>query len=189
MNTQHILQALKGKLNHNTIHFLGCLSADELPKLNLRDKDGKPLAFIVNVLTSNQKHIMGHWVCVYTIGKCLCYLDSYALEPRLYSRYFVDFFDRYKDFTLLQFKHRLQSDTSLVCGLYCIQFVVLCNHWGIIKASDFFRNNYQTCNYLMNDKNVLRFAYKYFKLPPCIATFSKNAMTFNTCKAIMSTKR
>lgn len=184
MNSEQILQALQGKLDHNNLHFMGCLSADKVAQLDLRNKGGKPMAFIANVLSTKQKHLMGHWVVFYINGKCIYFFDSYSLNPRLYSRHFLHFLNKHKEFTIFKMIFRLQSDYSLVCGAYCIQFLYICNRLGIIKTSEFLRKNYNNCSYVMNDRKVLRYVYKTFKMPPLQATFSKQGMTYKTCIAL-----
>ncbi len=155
MNSEQILHALQGKLSHGNMHFLGCLSADKVALLDFRNKAGKPLAFIANVLGTQEIHLMGHWVAYYVIGKCIYFFDSFSLNPRLYSRYFLHFLDKHKEFTIFKLAFRLQSDQSLVCGAYCIQFIYLCDHVGIVKTSEFMRNNYDVSNYVRNDRKVL----------------------------------
>ena len=181
MNSEQIIKALQGKLDHDNMHFMGCLSADKVAQLDLRNKGGKPIAFIANVLSTKQIHLMGHWVVFYIIGKCIYFFDSYSLNPMLYSRHFLHFLNKHKEFTMFKMLFRLQSDQSLVCGAYCIQFIYLCNHLGLIKTSEFLRKNYNTCSYTVNDRKVLCFTYSHFKMPPLQATFSKQGMTYKTC--------
>ena len=93
MNSEQILHALQGKLSHNNICFLGCLPADKVAQLDFRNKDGKPMAFIANVLSTEQIHLMGHWVAYYVTGKCIYFFDSFSLNPRLYSQHFFTFLE------------------------------------------------------------------------------------------------
>ena len=181
MNSEQILQALRGKLDHNNIHFMGCLSSDKVAQLDLRNKGGKPIAFIANVLSTQEIHLMGHWVAYYITGKCIYFFDSYALNPRSYSQHFLHFLNKHKEFTLFKLAFRLQSDQSLVCGAYCIQFIYLCNRLGIIKTCEFLRNNYEVCSYVINDRKVLDYAYDRFRMPPCKSTFCKQGMTYKIC--------
>ena len=180
MNSQQILLALRGQVNYNVVNFIGCLPSNEVAHLDLSHyhKDGKPIVFIANVLSSEQLHVMGHWVVFYIKGKCIYFFDSYALKPRLYSKHFGHFFNNHEGYTILKHKFRLQSDDSLVCGVYCIQFVYLVSQRGIIKTCEYLRNIYHKNNYVMNDRKVLRFAYKTFIMPPCAKTFSKKTNKF-----------
>ena len=186
MNSEQILQALRGKLDHKNVNFMGCLPADHVARLDLRNKGGKPIVFIANVLSTSEIHRMGHWVVYYIAGKCIHFFDSYAINPRLYSRHFLHFLNKHKEFTLLKLAFRLQSDQSLVCGAYCVQFTYLCDRLGIIKASEFLKNNYTVNDYVLNDRKVLKYVYDHFKMPPCTATFSKHGMTYKTCARLYS---
>lgn len=181
MNSEQILRALHGKLSHNKIHFMGCLSADKVALLDFRNKGKKPIAFIANVLSTEDIHLMGHWVGYYVIGKCIYFFDSFSLNPRLYSQHFHHFLNKHKEFTIFKLAYRLQSDQSLVCGAYCIQFIYLCDRVGIIKTSEFMRNNYDVSNYVRNDRKVLSYVYERFKMPPCRSTFCRQGMTYKMC--------
>ena len=181
MNGQQILRALQGKLSQHNMHFIGCLSADKVALLDFRNKDDKPIAFIANVLSAEKNHLMGHWVGYYVVGQCIYFFDSFSLNPRLYSQHFLHFLNKHKEFTIFKLAFRLQSDQSLVCGAYCIQFIYLCDHVGIVKTSEFMRKNYDTSNYVRNDRKVLSYAYEKFKMPPCRSTFCSQGLTYKMC--------
>ena len=188
MNSKQILEALHGKLNHNNkTHFLGCFSADEVAQLNLICEDGRHFLFIANVLTSEQIHIMGHWIVFYITTHSIFFFDSFALCPRLYSKHFHNFLNKFKGFTIFKLSSRLQSDDSLVCGAYCIQFVFLCDWLGITKTCKFLGNMYHNNNYKLNDRKVLAYVYKKFRnMPLCRNTFCKKGMLYKDCVSLCS---
>ena len=188
MNSKQILEALRGTLNNNNnTHFLGCLSADEVAQLNLRCEDGRHFLFIANVLTSKQIHLMGHWTVFYITTRSIYFFDSYALNPQLYSKYFHNFLNKFKGFTIFKLACRLQSDTSLVCGLYCMQFVHLCDWLGIAKTCHFLENKYHKKKYNLNDRRVLAYAYHTFKkMPVCKDTFCQKGMYYKDCLKLCS---
>lgn len=183
MNNQQIMKALQGRLYHNNIYFLGCLPADDVAKLNLRSESDKPIVFIANVLGASQASKMGHWVVFYVSDKCIYFFDTYALTPSLYSKYFRSFLNKHKDYPVFKLAAILQSDKTLVWGVYCIQFVYLCNKIGLERTSQFLKDNYDLGNFLKNDRKVLTYAYRMFKMPPCIKTFcqSSQGLTYKHC--------
>ena len=66
MNSEQSMQVLQGKLNHDNVNFMGCLLADKVAQLDLKNKGGKPIALIANVMSTK---LMGNWVAFCINGK------------------------------------------------------------------------------------------------------------------------
>lgn len=180
MNSQQIQTALRGKINNQQINFLGCFSADEIVNLDVVDrKDKRGIVFIANILTKNQLQLMGHWIVFYIANKCIYFFDSYGLEPRLYSKHFINFLKKNSTFTILKNTFRLQADDTLVCGVYCCVFVFLLGKLGIMKTCLFITKSFSRKNFLNNDRKVIRYAYDHFVMPQCTSTFKPNSNNNN----------
>lgn len=114
MNTEQInsllvhFNNLSGKKHHVEV----CAS-DMLPTTF-----NPPAAFVVN--TDDSTLPGTHWVAIYVSknGKTYQYFDSYGLPPLIENH-----FDFLKDRNIKFNQKRLQSDTTKVCGQYCLAFL------------------------------------------------------------------
>lgn len=156
------------------MHYLGCYNADEIVHLNIAVK--RPVVFISNILPTHSSLPMGHWVCIYVniVKRQMYFFDSYAMSPETYGHYFVEFIKSNKITQVYTMHHRLQSDFSLACGLYCIMFVHRISHLGLPSTLSYLRNVFSRETLKLNDKRVLTYARRYFPMKqPCVRTFCK----------------
>ena len=97
---------------------VGIFASDELPKL----LNSFPVSFIVN--TDKRMDPGRHWVAFYissrTEGE---FFDSYGNSPSYYSNEFEKFFDRH-GLKMTYNQKRLQGYDSIVCGQYCIYYLM-----------------------------------------------------------------
>ena len=162
--------------------FLGCLTVDEVAKLNI-PYEHDPLIIIVNILPSSKINLMGHWVLMYIENKTIYFLDSYGLHPKNYSRYFTQFLHNHKGFKLNLNKRQLQSPTSYVCGAYVLFFIHTICHRGIKFLKKVLQNKFRNSTPTQNDRAILVFVYKHFPglMTKCRDTFCKDSLTFKQC--------
>ena len=146
MNTLEILEYLSDIPNHT----VGVFAADEIPK-----KWGKPAAFVFN--TDDHTKPGHHWVSVYVDKKNNkgWFFDSYGLPPIV---------PNHSKCLRKNCKHfewntkRLQSDTSEVCGHYCIMFLNYMSEGSNVKkflenfSDNFIKNDEIVRNYISRNK-------------------------------------
>lgn len=121
-------------------HVIGVFAADRLPRGLSRGH-----GLIVNV--DPQFRSGSHW-CVFFRDDhgTFEFFDSYGLNPRQNSKYFDDWLKTHAC-SITWNSLQLQSNTSFVCGLYCIAFL----HYRLsgYKLQDFV--NMFTSDHFAND--------------------------------------
>ena len=95
---------------------LGVFAADHLPQTLPPQACG----FIVNTDLSSQPGT--HWLAFFIRDKTVECFDSYGQHPGVYNPLFSRWIRRHADRVYINHT-RLQSDTSNVCGLYCVYFL------------------------------------------------------------------
>lgn len=133
---------------------LGVFPSDKMPKPQQR---AYPFAFVVNT----DKHTLPgkHWCVFFIISKYRCeFFDSYANEANYYSSYFRSYIEENK-FIVNQNYKRLQSNTSNVCGHYCLYYLYnRCRNISLDKIVQPFSSS----NFVNNDLFVYNFiSYKF----------------------------
>lgn len=109
------------------VRNVGVYAADKLPH-----RISPSTAIVVNTEPHNEDG--EHWVAFYLNGKGVIeYFDSYGQPPYLP---FYQGFLRRNARRYLYNEHRLQSDTSQVCGHYCLVYLYCRSHYGL-KMMDF----------------------------------------------------
>lgn len=110
----------------------------------------KPTAFIVN--TDDHTRSGMHWVAMYADKSCSAfYFDSFGLPP-----FIPDHINRLRK-NCKQFRWnnvRLQSDSSDVCGQYCIMFL---HYMSAGLGFEKFLENFSADNLRKNDDVVRRY--------------------------------
>lgn len=102
--------------------FIGCFAEDELEGLSIQSF---PSYLIVNVDQSNMSG--SHWIAIGIFRDTIEIFDSLGLQLFNWSRIpcqllsFLHYFAQSRDVISLK---RIQSDTSTLCGFYCILYVV-----------------------------------------------------------------
>jgi hypothetical protein len=98
-------------------HVLGVFAADRLPRMSVQ----YPRGFIAN--TDDHVKSGTHWCAFYipAASSVVEFFDTYGQRPNQYNKHFIEYLSR---FSKVVFKDRqLQSDTSNVCGLYCLFYL------------------------------------------------------------------
>ena len=101
--------------------FLGCFASDQLKTLSL---SLFPCTFIVNTDKTGMSGT--HWICFRISKRKVEMFDSlglvYANQLPLEILTFIQRFAVSRD---IKFNKRLQPDSSVLCGFYCIFFIFL----------------------------------------------------------------
>ena len=95
---------------------LGVFSADQLPKV----VPFSPCGFIANTDIKSQPGT--HWLAFFIVDKTVECFDSYGQHPGVYNALLSAWMQKQNRSVLIN-QTRLQSDTSNVCGLYCVYFL------------------------------------------------------------------
>jgi hypothetical protein len=101
--------------------FLGCFASDQLENLSL---SFFPCTFIVN--TDKDGMSGTHWICIRISKRKVEMFDSLGLiyENKLPIE-ILTFLQRFAVSRDIKFNKRLQPDSSVLCGFYCIFFIFL----------------------------------------------------------------
>lgn len=154
---------------HLKEQFLGIFASDQLPE----KITSKPCALIVNTDPSDQPG--QHWVAIYVSKEgSLEYFDSFGFYP------FIDSFKTFINNNCSDGSFnakRLQSETSMVCGLYCIYFLV---HRARNISLKQILSKFDAKDYCSNDTIVCQFVNKYFNVKTNVCDFSRN----QSCKSL-----
>ena len=98
--------------------FEGVYAIDKLP---LRIPKERPAMYVIN--SDIAQNAGQHWFCVYFRGegsrKTCEFWDSFGYHPSHYNNLLMDFIE-HNSSDLLYNHRRLQSDSSAVCGHYCL---------------------------------------------------------------------
>ena len=131
--------------------------------------------YIVNTISDAK--IMGHWVMFYfNIDDEVLFIDSFAKHPSVYGGNILKF---YNDLNVkIVVKSQLQSDNSLVCGLYCLHFLFYLNKsYKMRRILSHFSDNYRK-----NDRIVERILAK-IGVSRCVQSFCPSLMYNKKCLA------
>ena len=132
--------------------------------------------YIVNTISDAK--IMGHWVMFYfdANGEVL-FIDSFAKHPSMYGG---NIFKFYTDLNVkIVVKSQLQSNDSLVCGLYCLHFLFyLKEKYSMRRILSHFSDNYRK-----NDRIVERILAK-IGVDRCVLSFCPSLMYNRKCMAM-----
>lgn len=130
--------------------FVGVFAADTLPEKEY------PGAYVCNTDTSNQPG--RHWLAFFSprSGQLESF-DSFGRHPGTYSTHISEWVGKDK----LKFSNvTFQTEDSVVCGNYCIFFILLRAHH--VPYDDII--TVLTKNKNINDRFVHKFINKYFNL-------------------------
>lgn len=152
MNEIELTQCL-GRHPITRKHFRGVFARDELPDRN------EPNTFLI---VNNDVRSEGgtHWLLMF-FGNASSplYFDSYGLPPMFpeFERQLLKNSDSY-----IYSSQRLQSDSSNVCGHYCIVFATqLCAGHTLQEI----RTSFSKTNFTLNDKHVVILFRKLYGFP------------------------
>ena len=123
--------------------FIGCFASDQLEHLSLNHF---PCTIIVN--TDERQMPGSHWICFRISNQKIEMFDSLGLiyDNNLPIK-ILAFIQRFTVSRSLKFNKRVQSDSSLLCGFYCIFFIFLrqfCSFRNIqqLFSDDFVENDH-----------------------------------------------
>ena len=149
MNNQEIERALTGYRICKQM-FVGVFSADNLP---VKEYSG---AYVSNTDMSTQSG--RHWVAFFTpVPGQVDFFDSFGREPSSYSPHLVEWIGKDK---AKSSKKIFQTDNSVVCGNYCILFLLSRSHK--IPFDDII--SILSKNKNINDRFVHKFVNEYFNM-------------------------
>ena len=186
MNTADIADVLKGRVGPRLL-FRGVLSSDQVKTFEIPRCREKDIAFVANILRMGDKR-MGHWV-VFLIKKSpektIYFLDSYGMKPRFYSKDFSEFVSRYQEYEVYSLSGKLQSDTSLICGLYASWYIYHCSRYTLSNVIRILRRNFTVGRGKENDATVFRFYLKKLNRKKCSywRDIDQSLVTYNQCIA------
>lgn len=102
-------------------YFTGCFASDQLDKLSI---SSFPIFIIVNTDRSYGQGI--HWIALYITKRKIELFDSLGLIHRkLLPKGILNFIHRLCVSRKFKCNRRIQPDNSILCGFYCIFFIIL----------------------------------------------------------------
>ena len=120
MNSEQIFKLMLKHNNHHKAHFLGVFARDQIPSSDQFTR--YPAYFISNTDLSSASG--RHWVAFYFPSALkLEFFDSFAHTFSYYG--FKSLTEIYPNLhEIITVNRPIQSNTSCVCGHYCIYFLV-----------------------------------------------------------------
>lgn len=117
LSTQELERLLRPALQAYNVNFIGVLPRDKVPDLD----QGWPLARYPAALVANADSSTepgSHWLAMYMLTRnSVEFFDSFALPPSYYSL-------SLPSSTISVCSRALQSDTSSLCGHYCVYYLI-----------------------------------------------------------------
>ena len=128
--------------------FIGCFACDQLESLALNHF---PCTLIVNTDTLNQPG--SHWIVIRVSRLKVEMFDSLGLlyENRIPVP-ILAFIQRFLISRTLKFNQRIQPDSSVLCGFYCVFFIFLRQLCSFRKISLMFNDDF-----VKNDQLITKF--------------------------------
>ena len=101
--------------------FIGCYASDQLEKISINQF---PCTLIVNTDEHGMKG--SHWICFRISKQKVELFDSLGLiyENKLPIK-ILEFVQRFAISRSFKFNKRVQPDSSVLCGFYCVFFIFL----------------------------------------------------------------
>ena len=128
--------------------FLGCFASDQLESLSL---SFFPCTFIVN---TDKNGMSGtHWICIRISKRKVEMFDSLGLvyDNKLPIE-ILTFIQRFAVSRDIKLNKRLQPDSSVLCGFYCIFFIFLRQFCSFGQIQKYFVDDLNK-----NEKNITKF--------------------------------
>lgn len=118
------------------------------------DFNSYPFAVIINTEPSSV-HTIGHWTCLIRLSakKPSLFFESYGGTPLDYNLHFPSTVSK----NLLNISRAFQGAKSLVCGLYCLELIILISRGYSYK---YFLALFNVNTKVINDKKTIRFFRK-----------------------------
>ena len=128
--------------------FLGCFASDQLESLSL---SFFPCTFIVN---TDKNGMSGtHWICIRISKRKVEMFDSLGLvyDNKLPIE-ILTFLQRFAVSRDIKLNKRLQPDSSVLCGFYCIFFIFLRQFCSFGQIQKYFVDDLNK-----NEKIIIKF--------------------------------
>ena len=128
--------------------FLGCFASDQLESLSL---SFFPCTFIVN---TDKNGMSGtHWICIRISKRKVEMFDSLGLvyDNKLPIE-ILTFLQRFAVSRDIKLNKRLQPDSSVLCGFYCIFFIFLRQFCSFGQIQKYFVDDLNK-----NEKTITKF--------------------------------
>ena len=128
--------------------FIGCFACDQLETLSLTHF---PCFLIVNTDKLNESG--SHWIALYISRSKIEMFDSLGLifENKIPIP-ILAFIQRFSISRSFKFNRRLQPDSSVLCGFYCIFFIFLRQFCSFRKTELMFCDDF-----VKNDQLIIKF--------------------------------
>ena len=119
-------------------NFIGCYPEDKLPSLIT----SFPCFLIVNIDNSSMKG--SHWLAIGIFEDRIEIFDPLGFEILNWPRipcYLLSFLHKFSQTRVIYLSKRIQSNNSVLCGYYCINYIVFRQISSWKKIQNFFDNN------------------------------------------------
>ena len=128
--------------------FIGCYASDQLENISINHF---PCTLIVNTDECGMKG--SHWISLRISKRKVELFDSLGLiyENKL-PLTILSFIQRFAISRSFKFNKRLQPDSSVLCGFYCIFFIFLRQFCSFRSIQLWFHDTF-----IMNDKLIIKF--------------------------------
>ena len=161
------------------------MAADQVNSFEIPNDREKDIAFVANILRLGDKR-MGHWVVFLIIKspmKKIYFFDSYGMEPTFYSGDFDNFLKRNREYELYTLNRKLQSDESLVCGLYASWYIYHTSRYTLSKVMQLLKKSFTSGKEKENDKAVFQFYLKKLNRKKCSywRNIDESLVTYKQC--------
>ena len=131
-------------------NFIGCFAENELSDLVITSF---PCSLIINL--DHDKLPGSHWIALHITKNCLEIWDTLGFRilhwPRIPCT-LLNFLHRMVSNRRLIISKRIQSSQSILCGYFCIYFVICRSFLSFQSLSKIF-----TSRFTVNDKTLLQF--------------------------------
>ena len=132
--------------------FIGCFACDDLKTLSI---SSFPVYLIVN--TDKRGSRGSHWISIRISKQTIELFDSLGLiKTNQLPMEILAFIQRFSISRTFIFNKRLQPDGSILCGFYCILYVILRQHCTFNLIESYFGKK------LRNNDNIIKLFFSYF---------------------------
>ena len=117
-------------------NFLGCFSEDQVTFISIRSF---PVFFMVNVDSS--EFIGSHWIAIFLTSTTIEIFDPLGFKFHLWPRVpckLLSFINLYASNRNLLVSKSIQSSSSILCGFYCIFFILSRQFFSFDSVQSFF---------------------------------------------------
>lgn len=138
------------------------------------------------ILTNPNEEEMGHFLLIARTHDILYFHDSFAMKPSVYESSISDFIKKHIAHKKIMLPKQIQHYSNISCGAHCVIGLYLIHKKLSIEKGIKIYLDKMTSNTRLNDKKVVNFIYRTFKLKKkCKVVFcDKNYTTQEDCNFI-----